>query len=179
VSRSLTQRRLAMICLALVMLTTAACGYHTGGQALRLPSDVHTIYVPTFVNVTQSYRVEQTLTAAVVAELRSRTNYRIEITNDGKADATLAGVVNSAYATPLTYDSVTGRVSSSMVTLQMKVTLTDSKGKVLWANPNYTYREQYEVSSELTSFFEEKNPAVQRVANQFARTLVNNILEAY
>jgi outer membrane lipopolysaccharide assembly protein LptE/RlpB len=179
VSRSRAQRQLAMVVLALLTLSTAGCGYHAGGQAVRLPSDLHTLYVPAFTNVTQSYRVEQLLTAAVIAELRSRTNYRVETANDGKADATLTGVVTSAYATPLTYDSVTGRVSSSVVTIQMKASLVDSKGKVLWDNPNYIYREQYEVSNELTSFFEEKSPAVQRVANQFARTLVNNILEAY
>ena len=58
---------------------------------------LHTIYVPTFTNVTQSYRIEQTFTAAVVRELRSRTNYRIVTTNDGTADATLNGTVTSVY----------------------------------------------------------------------------------
>jgi hypothetical protein len=41
------------------------------------------------------------------------------------------------------------------------------------------YREQYQESIAVASFFEEANPAVQRVANEFAKTLVANILEAF
>ena len=74
------------------MLGTSGCGYHTSGNAVRLPTNIHTIYVPMFTNITQTFRIEQTLTAAVVQELHSRTNFRVVTTNnDGTADATLAG----------------------------------------------------------------------------------------
>jgi hypothetical protein len=59
------------------------------------------------------------------------------------------------------------------------VSLVDRKGTILFDNPNYTFREQYQVSRELTSFFEEDSPAVDRLSRDFARTLVSNILEAY
>jgi glucose-6-phosphate 1-dehydrogenase len=155
------------------------CGYHTSGHAVRLPDNIHTIYVPMFDNATQSFRVEQTMTAAVVQELRSRTSYRIVTTNDGTADATLKGLVNYTANTPLTYDSVTGRISSSLVTVGMKVSLVSKSGKTLWDNPNYTYREQYQVSRDVSSFFDESNPAFLRIAHEFAKSLVSNILEAY
>jgi outer membrane lipopolysaccharide assembly protein LptE/RlpB len=165
---------------AVVLLLAAGCGYHTSGHAVRLPSDIHTIYVPMFENATQTFRVEQTMTAAVVQELRSRTNFHVVTSNnDGAADATLKGLVNYTANTPLTYDSVTGRISSSLVTIGMKVSLTSKSGKVLWDNPNYTYREQYQVSRDTASFFDESNPAFLRVAREFAKTLVSNILEAY
>ncbi len=79
----------------------------------------------------------------------------------------------------LTYDSQSGRASSALVTVTMRVSLLDRKGVVLFDQPNYTFREQYQVSSELTSFFEEDSPAVDRLSRDFARTLVSNILEAY
>ena len=133
-----------------------------------------------FENTTQMYRVEQTMTAAVVQELRSRTNFRVVTTNnDGEADATLKGTVNYTANSPLTYDSVTGRISSSLIMIGMKVSLTSKTGKVLWDNPNYTYREQYQVSRDTSSFFDESNPAFQRVAREFAKSLVSNVLEAY
>ena len=50
---------------------------------------------------------------------------------------------------------------------------------MLWSNPNFLYREQYQESSDAASFFEEEDPALQRIANSFAKTLVSNILEAY
>ena len=164
--------------LALTLLT--GCGYHTSGHAARLPGDIHTVYVPMFENITQTFRVEQVMTAAVVQELRSRTNYRIVTSNsDGEADATLKGVVNYTANTPLTYDSVTGRISSSLISIGMKASLVSKSGKVLWDNPNIVYREQYQVSRDTASFFDESSPAFQRVANQFAKSLVSNLLEAY
>ena len=80
-----TALAICVVCL----LTVAGCGYHTSGHAVRLPDNIHTIYVPMFENATQTFRVEQTITAAVVQEFRSRTSYRIVTTNDGTADATL------------------------------------------------------------------------------------------
>ncbi len=49
------RRCLASVCVALCCFAAVGCGYHTGGQAVRLPSDVHTLYVPVFANVTQFY----------------------------------------------------------------------------------------------------------------------------
>jgi hypothetical protein len=161
------------------MLAVAGCGYHTSGHAVRLPDNIHTIYVPMFGNTTQTFRVEQTITAAVIQELRSRTSYRIVTSDDGTADATLKGVVNYTTNSPLTYDSVTGRISSSLITVGAKASLVSKSGKTLWDNPNYMYREQYQVSRDVASFFDESNPAFLRVANEFAKSLVSNILEAY
>ena len=170
----------AMLFAAVALLLTAGCGYHTSGHAVRLPDNIHTIYVPMFENATQTFRVEQTMTAAVVQELRSRSSFQVVTSNnDGTADATLKGLVNYTSNSPLTYDSVTGRISSSLVTIGMKVSLTSKSGKVLWDNPNYTYREQYQVSRDTASFFDESNPAFLRIAHEFAKSLVSNILEAY
>jgi Lipopolysaccharide-assembly len=179
VTASQVMRRLMLVALPALSLATMGCGYHTGGKAVRLPSDLHTLYVPTFINGTSIYRIEQTITADVIRELRSRTNYRVVTTNDGDADATLNGTVTAAIISPLTYDPTTGRISSGMVTVTMKASLVSSKGKVLWENPNYLYREQYQVSRDAPSFFEEEEPALGRVANSFAQSLVSDILEAY
>ena len=176
---SQAMRHLLLAGMVALLLTNVACGYHTGGQAVRLPTDLHTLYVPTFINGTSVYRIEQTMTEDVIRELRSRTNYRIVTTNDGEANATLNGTVTAAIITPLTYDPATGRISSGLVTITMKASLVSSKGKVLWENPNYLYREQYQVSRDAPSFFEEEEPALTRVANSFAKSLVSDILEAY
>lgn len=163
---------------AALCVLTAGCGYHTAGHANLLPADLHTIAVPAFVNQTQTYKIEQMLTSAVVQEFSTRTNYRV-ISSPDSADAILRGVVLSTYTSPLTYDSKTGRAASVLVVVSMNVQLTDKEGKVLYQNPAYTFREQYQVSQELSSFFEEDSPAFQRLSRDFARTLVSNILEAF
>lgn len=161
-----------------IMAATASCGYHTAGHSNLLPADLRTIAIPAFVNQTQTYKVEQTLTSAVVQEFTTRTTYRITSKPDD-SDAVLHGTVLSTYTTPLTYDSSTGRAASVLVIVSMSVTLTDKQGRTLYQNPSYVFREQYQVSQELSSFFEEDSPAFQRLSRDFARTLVSNILEAF
>ena len=171
-------KRWAAVLAAWLGLASLGCGYHIAGHAAQLPENVKTIAVPGFINQTQTYRVEQTLTAAVIREFVTRTHYHIA--NDGSdADATLRGTILSTYTAPLTYDSQTGRAASVLVTVSMKVSLTDRQGKVLFENPSYVFREQYEVSRELSSFFEEDSPALQRLSRDFARTLVSNVLEGF
>lgn len=164
--------------LAAICILTSGCGYRTAGHANLLPSDLRTLSVPAFVNQTQTYKIEQTLTAAVVQEFEARSNYRI-VSGSATADATLHGTVLSTYTTPLTYDSKTGRAASVLVVVSMSVSLTDRQGKVLYQNPSYVFREQYQISQELSSFFEEDSPAFQRLSREFARTLVSNVLEAF
>lgn len=165
--------------LSLLSLCLSSCGYHTAGHAVRLPESLHTIAIPGFVNKTQTYRIEQILTRDVVREFISRTHYEVINGASDNADATLKGIVVSTVAAPLTYDSQTGRASTAMVTVTMKITLTDQSGRVLFENQNYTFRDVYQVSREIASFFDEETPALQRMSRDFARTLVNDVLEAY
>jgi len=160
------------------LLSAAGCGYHTVGHSGQLPESVKTIAVPAFKNETLTYRIEQMLTSSVVREFTTRTHYRI-LNNVDDADATLTGTVVSTVATPLTYDTSTGRAASVLVVVNMRVNLTDRSGKVLYQNPSYVFREQYEVSQDLASFFEEDSPAFRRLSQDFARTLVSNILEGF
>ena len=164
--------------LALLVLSTG-CGYHTAGHAVQLPENVKTIAVPAFVNQTSTYRIEQMLTASVVREFTTRTHYHIVNTPGEDADATLRGTVVSTSSSPLTYNSATGQAATVLVVVSMRATLTDRQGKVLYQNPSYLFREQYEVSQDLASFFEEDTPAFRRLSQDFARTLVSNILEGF
>jgi outer membrane lipopolysaccharide assembly protein LptE/RlpB len=162
-----------------ISMTMTGCGYHTAGHVVQLPDNIKTIAIPAFKNETLTYRIEQMLTASVVREFTTRTHYRILNDASQDADATLRGTVLSTTTSPLTYDTATGRTASVLVVVSMKVTLTDRSGKVLYQNPAYLFREQYEVSQDLASFFAEDTPAFRRLSQDFARTLVSNILEGF
>ncbi len=170
--------RLATALLLALALVCSGCGYHTTAKGSSLPQ-VHTLVVPAFTNQTQAYRIEQILTTAVVRELTTRTQYKIENQESPDADATLKGVVVSTQTAPVTYDSTTGRASSSLVTVTMRISMVDRKGTVLFENPNYVFREEYQISSQLSSFFDEETPAVDRLSRDLARSLVSNILEGF
>jgi outer membrane lipopolysaccharide assembly protein LptE/RlpB len=176
--RSGSARLTSTIVLAVVLMG-AGCGYHTAGHSVSLPTNVQTIAIPAFVNQTQTYKIEQRLTSAVVREMVTRTHYHILNQANDSADATLRGVVISTSTSPLTYDSQSGRASSALVVVTAKVTLTDRQGKILYENPSYLFREEYQVSQELSSFFEEDSPALERLSREFAHTLVSNVLEGF
>ena len=167
---------------ALALLTlscTLGCGYHTAGHAAQLPQDIKTVAIPAFKNETLTYHIEQMLTSSVVREFNTRTHYHVINDPAEDPDATLTGTVLSTVASPLTYDTATGRAASVLVVVSMKVQMTGRDGKVLYQNPAYLFREQYEVSQDLSSFFEEDSPVFRRLSQDFARTLVSNILEGF
>lgn len=170
--------KLALLAVSAALLMTS-CGYHTAGKAVRIPDSVHVIAVPSFVNQTQTYRIETVLTNAVIREFNARTKYRIVNVVSPDADATLSGTVISTELAPVTFDSQTGRASTALVTVTMAVSLKDRDGRPLYENSRYIFREQYQVSRELSSFFEEEGTAVDRLARDFSRTLVSNVLEAF
>ncbi len=171
--------RLGLVLALGVSLMLAGCGYHVSGKDNKLPTDLRTLAIPAFTNGSQVYRVEQDLTSAVVREFITRTHYQIVNRQDRSADATLQGTVLAASVFPLTFDTRTNRVATVLVQVGVHVTLTDKKGKVLYDNPSYLFREQYQESSSLATFFQEESPALERLSRDFARSLVSDVLENY
>jgi Lipopolysaccharide-assembly len=170
--------RVRLALLLTTALLAAGCGYRTSPKGATLPQ-VQTLAVPAFVNRTQSYRAEQILNAALVRELTTRTQYHILHDESPEADATLQATVLTLQSAPVTYDSVSGRASSALVAVTMRVALVDKKGKVLFENTNYTFREEYQISAQVSSFFDEETPALDRMSRDFARSLVSTILEGF
>ena len=156
------------------------CGYHLGGQADLIPKDVKTIAIPEFSNGTVRYQVATLLSADVVREFHSRTHYTI-VANPAKADAVLQGsVVNFTVLGGTTTDPVTGRATSSQVILTLQINLTDRRtGKTIFQRSGYEFRERYEISTNLTAYFDESSPAMKRVSQDAAKAVVTSILEAF
>jgi outer membrane lipopolysaccharide assembly protein LptE/RlpB len=163
----------------LVAVVLGGCGYHTVGRSSALAPDVHTIAIPEFASQSREFRVEQLLTDAVIREFNTRTQFKVVNNPHEDADAVLKGTVLSASSTPLAYDSQTGRAASALVTVSVQVTLTNRQGKILFQNPSYLFHDQYEISRDVSTFFQEESPAMERLSRDFAHTLVANILEAY
>jgi len=157
----------------------SGCGYHTVNSAVHLPTTVHTLAIPAFRNNTQSYHTQAVFTEAVIREFTSRTSYRIISGEDADADAILRGTILSFQIVPLTYDNTTGQTSSYLVTIVTKIELFDRQGKVIWQNPSYLFRQQYEQTQDLASFIQEDSAATRRLAREFASAAVADILESF
>jgi outer membrane lipopolysaccharide assembly protein LptE/RlpB len=131
----------------------AGCGYHTLGAATHLPGGVRVLAVPLFATKTESYHTE--------------------------TDAVLRGTILKETASPLTFNATTQQSSSYLITVVASVTLTGADGAVLYQNPNYVFRQQYQATTNLAVFFEESPEAVERLSRDFARQLAADVLESF
>jgi outer membrane lipopolysaccharide assembly protein LptE/RlpB len=165
--------------LLLAAIFASGCGYHVAGRSSQLPSDWKTIAVPAFKNDTRQYRIEQRFTQAVIREFITRTKYRI-IQNETDADAVLHGEVLTIETSPVLFDAKTGQVTTMLVTVHAKVLLVDNHTqKQVYENKDMVFRDEYQISSDVQSFFEEQDPALERMSRDFAARLVSNVVEKF
>jgi outer membrane lipopolysaccharide assembly protein LptE/RlpB len=171
--------RRAALLISLILMLQAGCGYHVAGHNNSLPKSVHVIAVLALENKTTSYRIEQKLTSATVHEFLARTPYKI-VSRAADGDAVLRGKVVSLEAVPLLFDTQSGRATTMLVTVKCEVSLTESAtDRVLYHSENFVFRNEYEISTDVPSFFEEQDPALDRLAQDFARKLVAAVIENY
>jgi outer membrane lipopolysaccharide assembly protein LptE/RlpB len=171
--------QLAMIAGLLLAASITGCGYHVAGRAGNLPADWTTIAVPAFKNDTTRYRIEQRFTTAVVRQFVQRTKYRI-VQDPANADAVLHGEVVSIETDPMLFNATTGQVTMMLVTVHTKVQLIGGKDeKPIYENNDMVFRDEYQISSDVQSFFEEQDPALERMSRDFAAQLVSSVLETF
>jgi outer membrane lipopolysaccharide assembly protein LptE/RlpB len=168
-----------VLALAVTALATVGCGYHVAGHAANVPSEWKTIAVPAFQNDTTRYRIEQRFTQAVIREFITRTKYRV-VQDESSADGALHGEVLSIETTPALFDANTGQVTTMLVTVHVKVDLVDNRTrKPVYRNDDMVFRDEYQIPSDVQSFFEEQDPALERMSRDLASHLVANILEGF
>jgi hypothetical protein len=165
----------------------SGCGYRVAGRGDALPKTIQVIAVPAIENKTSSYRIEQRLTAATIHEILLHTNYKA-VSMPESGDAVLRGKVLTLEAVPLLFVSTaatatapaTTRATTMLVTMKCEVTLTETATeKVLYHSDNFVFRNEYEISSDVKSFFEEQDPALNRMAQDFAKRLVAAFTENF
>ncbi|HLW98401.1 MAG TPA: LptE family protein [Candidatus Acidoferrales bacterium] len=174
------RRRLTQAIPAIFLAATlAGCGYHVGGRGTALPANLHTIAIPAFVNKTPRYRIEQRLTEAVTREFLARTSYRT-VPDPSAGDAVLHGEVTGLESAVAVFDTATGRATAMLVTVRMKVSLVDQTTKQeIYKDDNFLFRQPYAISVDVNSFFDEQNPALDRMSRDFASKLVAAIVEKF
>ena len=176
------QRRMVLLLCAAVVCS--GCGYTLAGQGSFLPDYIQTIGIPLFANTTTVFEVEQDLTREVRSAFIGRGRYNIVQAETG-VDAVLDGTITAITITPATF-TAQQQALRYIFTLRAAIELRDlTTGEILWENPRLTFSDEYEVASgtggqlDASTFFGQQSNAVERVARDFARTVVSSILEAF
>lgn len=155
------------------------CGYHVGNGGNLLPTNLKTIAVPAFQNITTRYQLARLLPEDITKEFLSRTSYKV-VADPEKADAVLTGAVTNFVYFPTTFDTATGRSTGVQVVVTMRLTLTDrATGKVIFNRPAAEFRERYEVSQNPQQYFDESGTAMIRLSRDVADSVVTAVLQNF
>lgn len=155
------------------------CGYEKAGSGKALPDHIHTIAVQTFRNDSLRYRVEQKFTSAVIDELLHRSSRFKFVSAADQADAVVAGNIRNFSFRPVLLDN-NGRARAFEITITVGVTVRDqTTNKVIFDNQRIMFRNEYELTNDPRTFFNEEDPAVDRIARDFARSLFSTVMEGF
>jgi len=168
-----------LLAILAVAVLAQGCGYHVAGHSANLPSEWTTIAIPAFKNDTTRYRIEQRFTEATIREFITRTKYHV-VQDPASADAVLHGEVLSIDTTPVLFNATTGEVTTMLVTVHTKISLVDTHTqKPVYQDNDMVFRDEYQISTDVNSFFEEQDPALERMSRDLASHIVANVLEGF
>jgi hypothetical protein len=143
-----------------------------------LPGNIKTVAVPAFQFEVRGarYRVESRFTEAVSREIiRRGRGLKVQGTRDN-ADAVVEGTIRDFNFSGVLLDRE-GRARVYEVTITAAVTVRDLRAnQILYDNQNFIFRDSFEFSSDPRSFFNEEDPAVERMARAFSESVVSTIV---
>jgi hypothetical protein len=143
-----------------------------------LPPRIKTVAVPIFQSEARGvrYKLESRFTDAVTKEvLKQGRGLKVQGTLQG-ADAVIEGNIRDFNFSGVLLDR-NGRARVYEVTIVGAVTVRDLlQNKVIYDNQNFTFRDSFEFSDDPRSFFNEEDPAVERMARAFAESVVSTIV---
>ena len=171
-------RRVLTSC-AVIGISTLSCGYHVGGKADLVPKSIQTISIPTFGNVTLRYRLGDVLPRYIGREFIMRSRFRIE-DDPSAADAVLNGSITNVASYPTVADPTTGKATSVRVVVFLTINLLERRtGRVLYSQPNLALSQNYDIAVDPHQFFDESDPAFDRLGRDIAHTIVSGVLENF
>jgi hypothetical protein len=168
----------AIICVLFFVSGFTDCGGYSVVKKAGLPENIKKIAVPEFQFEVQGarYRVESRFTEAVTKEIiRRGRGLKVQGTRDG-ADAVIEGTIRNFAFSGVLLDRE-GRARVYEVTIVAAVTVRELReNKILYDNQNFIFRDSFEFSQDPRSFFNEEDPAVERMSRAFAESVVSTIV---
>jgi hypothetical protein len=167
---------------ALACVVALSSGFRGCYKTVRnsgLPADVKTVAVPPFQNTALRYKVEHRFTEAVMNEIiRRGKRLRVQAETRG-ADVVVDGTIKSFAFYGVLLDS-RGRARIFEVTIVAAVTVRDQvRNRVLYDNQDYVFRGEFEFTDDPRTFFNEEDPAVERLSRSFAESLVSTLTNGF
>ena len=162
------------------------CGYALVGRGITTDASIKRIGVPLFRDTTGKPNLDQMITRQVIEELLRRGRFDV-VQQAAGVDALVDGEIVSYTASPVGFEAgsaagATAQTQASRyavtVTARVKYVKTGA-AEPMWANESFTFRDEYDVGSDPSAFIDQEGQALERLSQQFARSLVSAMLEAF
>jgi hypothetical protein len=176
------KRPLCAVVVVMLASVLSSCGYALVGRGTVVDPSIKKIGVPLFRDVTGKAGLDQKVTQKVIEELLKRGHFDVVSDRVG-VDALVDGELLRYDSAPVGFSDAGGsrtQASRFAITLTARVRYTKvGVEEPIWANESFSFRDEYEVGSDATQFFDRETQAQDRMATSFARSLVAAMLEAF
>jgi hypothetical protein len=171
----------SIILLGGISVIFSGCGYRVRSSVGTLPTEARSLGIPTFRNSTTQYKIEQLISQAVLKEFTARTKTTVNSSRSG-VDLVLLGEIRNINSVPVTFGTQEDRSqttgSTFWISVQVGVRLVRlSDSSTIWENDDFLFGERFVLNTNVRDFFSEENPALERLARNFAASLASSILK--
>jgi outer membrane lipopolysaccharide assembly protein LptE/RlpB len=160
--------------LAVAALALGGCGYSLRGT---LPSHIHTVAVPIFLNRTSQPGVEAILTRAIAQALA--TNGRLRVVRPEEADAILNGEVITYSVAPIAFDQSLN-IQEYRLVVVLNLRMRDvRKNTVLFQQNGVAEQADFRVAGPVSATIAVEETALTFAAGEIARSIVSLAIDPF
>jgi hypothetical protein len=179
-------RRRAALALLGAPLLQGCAGYALVGKGVNIDPSIKRIGVPMFKDNTGKAGLDQKITEKVIEELLKRGHFDVVPDSTG-VDALVDGTILNYLSAPVGFSTeatsgTTTNTQASRYAIVMLARVHYTKTGVaepIWQTENMSTREEYDVGEDPSSYFDQEELAIDRLAQTFARNVVAGMLEAF
>ena len=175
--RSAWARTLLSLGTAVLLLSTADCGYHFAERTDAIPAELKTVAIPLWKNETAEPGIETIFTNAMVKEF-ARKGWLKPVTQ-GQADTILEGRIETIDVQPVSFSSVAIELEDR-VSVVASVTLKRKKDdSILWSSSRVIGNEVYDSTPDFNVDLRNREQALRKVAGDMAASVHDQIFKVY
>ncbi len=164
-----------------VTIGASGCGYALVGKGITTDPSIKRIGVPLFKDRTGRLHLDQKITLKVIEELQKRGHFTV-VQEETGVDAVVDGEITGYFVNPISFTGTPGQSQASRYSVTVTARISYRKvgqKEPIWANEGFSFRDEYDIGDNSTSYFDREDQSVDRISIGFARSLVAAMLEAF
>lgn len=175
------KRRLALAG-ALGLLAANGCGYALVGRGTIVDPDIKRVGVPLFGDDVGRPGLDELITEKVIEELLKRGRFDVVRSRDG-VNAIVEGRITRLDVVPVGFsDGEDAQTEASRYAVRLEASIRYAKvdaEEPIFQDNSFGVRDEYDIGEDPATFFDREDQSLDRLAQSFARSLVQSMLEAF